>query len=82
MYQQATIPFKAIGDSIREPYGSSLVDLNSVTGFLKNICEVSITLECHTANSSLQSVYKDRWQYVGLSLKRKKKSGQQSNNHI
>lgn len=43
MYQQVTIPFKAIGDSIREPYGSSLVDLNSATGFLKNICEENLS---------------------------------------
>lgn len=72
MYQQVTNPFKAIGDSIREPYGSSLVDLNSATGFLKNICEENLS---HSNVTQLihppQSVYNDRWQYVGLSLKKK-----------
>lgn len=43
MYQQVTIPFKTIGDSVTEPYGSSLVDLNSATGFLKNICEENLS---------------------------------------
>lgn len=73
MCQKVTIPFKAIGDSIREPYGSSLVDLNSATGFLKSICEENLSRSNVTQLiHPPQSVCKDRWQYVGLSLKKKK----------
>ena len=61
---------KAIDDLISEPYGSFLVDLNSTAGFLKNICgenlsQLNVTQLIHSPLP--QSVYKDRWQYVGLS---------------